>query len=132
MFWDWTTVMPAWLVSPTGWMGPYLNILPLVTVALFLWQQIVLMPPATDENSAMQQKIMRYMTLFMGLMFFKVAAGLCLYFIVSSLWGIAERKLLPKVTPASPQPPVSRAGPASPSGNGSTVAERKKQRGRKN
>jgi len=25
-----------------------------------------------------------------------VASGLCLYFIASSLWGIAERKLLPK------------------------------------
>jgi len=32
----------------------------------------------------------------MGVMFFKVAAGLCLYFITSSLWGIIERKLLPK------------------------------------
>ena len=33
---------------------------------------------------------------FMGVMFFKVAAGLCIYFITSSLWGIIERKLLPK------------------------------------
>ena len=32
----------------------------------------------------------------MGVMFFKVAAGLCIYFITSSLWGIIERKLLPK------------------------------------
>jgi len=32
----------------------------------------------------------------MGVMFFKVPAGLCLYFITSSLWGIIERKLLPK------------------------------------
>ncbi len=29
-------------------------------------------------------------------MFYKVAAGLCIYFIASSLWGFAERKLLPK------------------------------------
>jgi YidC/Oxa1 family membrane protein insertase len=41
---------------------------------------------------------MKYMTLFMGVMFFKVAAGLCLYFIASSLWGIGERKLLPRLT----------------------------------
>ena len=39
------------------------------------------------------------MTIFMGLLFYKVASGLCLYFIASSLWGIAERKLLPKATP---------------------------------
>ena len=35
-----------------------------------------------------------FMTAFMGIMFFKVPAGLCLYFITSSIWGIAERKLL--------------------------------------
>jgi hypothetical protein len=29
-------------------------------------------------------------------MFYKVAAGLCLYFIASSVWGFCERKLLPK------------------------------------
>jgi YidC/Oxa1 family membrane protein insertase len=28
-----------------------------------------------------------------------VASGLCLYFIASSLWGIGERKLLPKTLP---------------------------------
>jgi len=39
---------------------------------------------------------MKYMMVFMGLMFYKVAAGLCIYFIVSSAWGLTERKLLPK------------------------------------
>jgi YidC/Oxa1 family membrane protein insertase len=32
----------------------------------------------------------------MGLMFYSVPAGMCIYFIASSLWGLAERKLLPK------------------------------------
>jgi YidC/Oxa1 family membrane protein insertase len=54
------------------------------------------MPAPTNEQAAMQQKMMKYMTMFMGIMFYKVASGLCLYFIASSLWGIAERKLLPK------------------------------------
>ena len=53
----------------------------------------------------MQQKMMKYMTLFMGVMFFKVAAGLCLYFIASSLWGIGERKLLPKTLGPDPNKP---------------------------
>jgi membrane protein insertase Oxa1/YidC/SpoIIIJ len=35
------------------------------------------------------------MMFFMALMFFKVPCGLCLYFIASSLWGIAERIWLP-------------------------------------
>jgi len=44
---------------------------------------------------------MKYMMWFMALMFFKVPSGLCLYFIASSLWGIAERLLwLPKAAPA--------------------------------
>lgn len=77
-------------------LGPYFNVLPLITVSLFLVHQKLFTPPATDEQSAMQLKMMKYMTLFMGFMFFKVASGLCLYFIASSLWGIAERKLVPK------------------------------------
>jgi YidC/Oxa1 family membrane protein insertase len=65
-------------------------------VALFLVTQKMAMPPAETEQAAMQQKMMKWMTVFMGLLFYKVASGLCLYFIASSLWGIAERKLLPK------------------------------------
>jgi YidC/Oxa1 family membrane protein insertase len=38
---------------------------------------------------------------FMALMFFKVPCGLCLYFIASSLWGIAERLWLPSTLPAA-------------------------------
>ncbi|MEI6241487.1 MAG: hypothetical protein WCR51_13950, partial [Planctomycetia bacterium] len=55
--------------------------------------------PAMDEQAQMQQQVMKYMMFFMALMFFKVPCGLCLYFIASSLWGIAERLLLPTVTP---------------------------------
>jgi YidC/Oxa1 family membrane protein insertase len=59
----------------------------------------------------MQQKMMKYMFIFIGIMFYKVAAGLCVYFIVSSLWGLAERKMLPKKkNPALPDVPAS-SGP---------------------
>ncbi|MCC9602493.1 YidC/Oxa1 family insertase periplasmic-domain containing protein [Stieleria sp. JC731] len=83
----------------TGWLGPYLNILPLIVVVLFITQQKLFMPPATDEQTAMTQKMMTFMTLFMGLFFFRVPAGLCLYFIASSLWGIGERLLVKKTLP---------------------------------
>lgn len=98
MLWDWSNVMPA-MVSH-GLLGPYLNILPIVTVAIMLVTQKMSMPPAANEQAAMQQKMMKYMMIFIGLMFYKVASGLCLYLIVSSLWGIAERKLLPKTQTA--------------------------------
>ncbi len=110
MFLRWDGWMPAFLASETGWLGPYLNILPLITVVLFIWQQKMFMPPPTDEQAAMQQKIMQYMMVFFGFLFFTVPSGLCLYFIVSSLWGVGERKLLPKAkeTGAKTTPETSK------------------------
>ena len=77
----------------TGWLGPYFNILPVFVVVLFLTQQKMFMPPATDEQTAMTQKVMGFMTLFMGLFFFRVPAGLCLYFIASSSVGHLRTRL---------------------------------------
>jgi YidC/Oxa1 family membrane protein insertase len=57
------------------------------------------MPEPTNEQAAMQQKMMKYMSILIGFMFYKVPSGLCLYFIASSLWGIAERKLVPAPKP---------------------------------
>ncbi|MCI0333818.1 MAG: membrane protein insertase YidC [Planctomycetes bacterium] len=110
MLWNWSSFMPPFIES---FLGPYLNILPLITVALFLVTQKMSMPAPTNEQAAMQQKMMKYMTIFIGFMFYKVASGLCLYFIASSLWGIAERKLLPKTQTAD-----STAGGAPGSGGG--------------
>ncbi len=99
----WTEHIP-WISTPDSlgnmlYLGPYFNILPMVAVALMMVQQIQTMPPPTDEQQAMQQKMMKYMTIVFGVMFYKVAAGLCIYFIASSLWGCAERMLLPKKKP---------------------------------
>lgn len=94
MFWEWP--LPDFLAAKTAWFGPYLNILPLVTIALFLIQQKLFTPPATDEQTRTQQAMMKYMMIFIGVLFFKVPAGLCIYFIASSIWSIGERKLIPK------------------------------------
>jgi YidC/Oxa1 family membrane protein insertase len=102
MFWYWQPYLPSFLASESGFLGPFLNLLPCVTIILFIVQQKMFMPPATDEQSAMQQKMMKYMMVFMGFMFFKVPAGLCVYFISSSIWSIAERKILPKPKPTEP------------------------------
>tara|TARA_R110002111_G_scaffold262504_1_gene338933 strand:- start:107066 stop:109195 length:2130 start_codon:yes stop_codon:yes gene_type:complete len=75
-------------------LGDTFNLLPLVTVGLFVVQQKLFMPPATDKDQELQHKIMNYMMIAMGFMFYRVPAGLCVYFIASSLWGICERKLL--------------------------------------
>jgi YidC/Oxa1 family membrane protein insertase len=81
------------------YLGPYFNLLPVIAVALMIAQQKMMTPPPADEQQAMQQKMMKYMMIFFGLMFYKVAAGLCIYFIASSVWGFCERKLLPKKKP---------------------------------
>lgn len=75
-------------------LGNEFNLLPIITTSLFLIQQKILMPPPTDEQTRMQAKMFFWMTLFMGFMFYHVPAGLCVYFIASSLWGLGERKLL--------------------------------------
>ena len=93
---DWQSWMPFGLGDEASWLGPYLNILPLATMVLFIAQQKLFTPPPTDDQQKMMQKMMTFMMVFMGVMFFKVPSGLCLYFITSSLWAIIERKLLPK------------------------------------
>lgn len=86
------------LINRGGLVGPYLNLLPLLTIFLFLLQSVIYTPPATDDTQRMAQRMMKLMFVFMGFMFFRVASGLCIYFIASSTWGILERKLLPKIS----------------------------------
>ncbi len=134
----WKNEALAFLTSETGWLGPYLNLLPIVTIVLFLVQQKLFTPPATDEQSRMQQSMMKYMMIFFGVMFFKVPSGLCIYFITSSLWGIAERKLLPKPAPRKPADPMAprektwvermlEAAEAKSKGNGAPADRRKRK-----
>jgi YidC/Oxa1 family membrane protein insertase len=131
----WDSWMPAFIADEAdGWLGPFFNVFPLITVALFLVQQKMFTPPATDDQTRMQQTMMTYMTVFMGVMFYKVPAGLCIYFITSSLWGIAERKLLPKPQPKkdgdSGGGSIAKlpAKPTSPNGSARPSTKRPKQR----
>ncbi|MEE2641305.1 MAG: YidC/Oxa1 family insertase periplasmic-domain containing protein [Planctomycetota bacterium] len=96
--WRWADSLPSFmsfLTDETGWLGPYLNILPIISVCLMLIQQKMFTPPPTDEQQAMMQKVMTFMMVFIGVMFFKVPAGLCIYFITSTLWAIMEKKMIP-------------------------------------
>jgi len=135
----WKDWMPAFIADEAdGWLGPFFNVFPLITVTLFLIQQKMFTPPATDEQTRMQQQMMTYMTVFMGVMFYKVPAGLCIYFITSSLWGICERKLLPKPKPKDTSGGADRGGsggggimarppakPTSPNGSGKPPASKR-------
>jgi YidC/Oxa1 family membrane protein insertase len=145
MLYNWSWFMPGFINSGMGFfgLGPYLNILPIFTVAIMLVSQKMAMPPPTTEQAALQQKMMNYMMIFIGLMFYKVASGLCLYLIASSLWGIAERKLLPKAQapaaaaaggasdsapPSGDKRPRDRGPKAGPNGSARSKRERRTKR----
>ncbi|HYV38836.1 MAG TPA: membrane protein insertase YidC, partial [Gemmataceae bacterium] len=115
------------------YLGPYFNLLPVIAVALMLVQQKFMTPPPADEQQEMQQKMMKYMFIFIGIMFYKVAAGLCIYFIVSSLWGLCERKMLPKktaslATAAGPPATAPAATSAAKPGRGRGKPEKKEKK----
>ncbi len=78
-------------------LGHWFNLLPILVVSLMLVQTKLFSPPPTTPEAEMQQKTMKYMMIFMAVMFYKVPSGLGIYFITSSLWSIGERLLLPKI-----------------------------------
>lgn len=91
-------------------LGQNFNLLPILTIVLFIVQQKMFMPPPTSDEQVMQQKMMKIMMIVMGFLFYHVPAGLCIYFIASSLWGIGERKMLDVYkTDAPPQPATAPA-----------------------
>jgi YidC/Oxa1 family membrane protein insertase len=92
------------------YLGPYLNVLPLCSVALMMYQQHKMMPPPTDEQAAQQERVKKIVMGAMAIMFYKIAAGLALYFTVSTLWGIMERQLIPKPTGKPTDDPPSGGG----------------------
>jgi YidC/Oxa1 family membrane protein insertase len=105
-------------------LGRYFNLLPFLVVTLMLIQTKLFSPPPTTPEAEMQQKMMKYMMIFMAFMFYKVPSGLGIYFITSSLWQIGERLLLPKVTHVAPAagdegtPPPGGGGRGGPGGGG--------------
>ncbi len=107
-----------WLSDPDSlggmlYLGPYFNLLPVIAVAFMVIQQKLMAPPAQNDEQEVQQRTMQIMMAVMGIFFYKVAAGLCLYFIASSIWGVLERKMLPKKTIAAIESasPIAKAIP---------------------
>lgn len=130
----WGNSVPSFIGDPAdGWLGPYFNVLPLVTIGLFILQQKLFTPPPTDEQQEMQQQTMMIMSVMMGIFFYKVPAGLCLYFITSSLWSICERTLLPKSQPAAPKatteenPSAAKEGDEAKNRNALRAARKRKR-----
>jgi YidC/Oxa1 family membrane protein insertase len=112
MIW-WTEKIP-FISEPQSmgsffYLGPYFNLLPVLSLTLMAVQMIWMQPPAADEQMAQQQKLTLYIMIPMfAFMFYKMPSGLCLYFISTTLWGLAERKWFIKKKPIGQ--PVAAAG----------------------
>ncbi len=82
------------------WVGviEWFNILPLLMVVLWVLQQKV-MPKPTDPQAAQMQKMMMWMPVVFGVFLYNYAAGLSLYMVTSSLFGIFEYTIVRKIWP---------------------------------
>lgn len=76
----------------------YLNLLPILMVIMWIWQQRS-MPQATDEQAKQMQRIMMFMPLIMGVFLYNYAAGLSLYMVTSSTFALIEIKVIKKIWP---------------------------------
>jgi YidC/Oxa1 family membrane protein insertase len=76
----------------------YLNILPPLMVVLWILQQKV-MPKPTDEQALRMQKMMMWMPILFGFFLYNYAAGLSLYMITTSIFGILEQTVIKKIWP---------------------------------
>lgn len=99
-----------------------IHILPIILIASqFLSQRLT---PATgmDPN---QQKIMMFMPLMYGFMFYYASSGLVLYWLTSNLAMIAQQliinRMMPAPPPASPSASTSVSAPVSPKSPVKTV-----------
>ncbi len=107
-------------IGGSVYLGPYLNILPLIAVSLMFVHQKLTMPPPTDEQQEMQQRMMKIMMLVMAVFFYKMAAGMCLYFIASTAWGLTEKLLIRKKSASDGNTATSNLTPLTPAGGTST------------
>jgi YidC/Oxa1 family membrane protein insertase len=83
-----------------------IRILPLAMIATqFLLQK---MTPPTPGADPTQQRMMLFMPLVMGFMFYGVASGLVLYWLTSNVVGVAQQWLINRMMPL-PKPAVIEA-----------------------
>ena len=102
----------------------HFNLLPCISTALMYFHQKMTAPPPTNEEQAQQQKMMNFMMIFMGVMFFRVPSGLCLYFIATNIWSMTERWLfehLKKKSPPASETTLAFSGGGSSSTGGTTI-----------
>ncbi len=83
--------------------------MPLILIATQFFSQKLTPAAGVDPN---QQKMMAFMPLLFGFMFYSASAGLVLYWLTGNLVGIGQQLLINKLMPAPPaQPPAPPKAP---------------------
>jgi YidC/Oxa1 family membrane protein insertase len=72
-----------------------LNLLPLLVIVAMLIQQKMTPMAATGQNET-QQKMMQYMPVFFGFLFYSMPSGLTVYFLVSTVLGLVQQYFVQK------------------------------------
>jgi len=86
----------------------HMYILPvLMIVTMFILQKMT--PVATADPA--QQRMMMIMPLVFGIMFFKFASGLVLYWLTSNVVGIAQQVFINRMMPAPQKAPGPQKNP---------------------
>lgn len=80
--------------------GNQVNILPLVMIGTMLWQQKLTPQTAATKD---QEKIMLFMPLIFGFVFYGLPSGLVIYWIVNNLLTIFHQLFIKKFQPAPAQ-----------------------------
>ena len=102
-----------------GWTT--LNVLPiLMTVAFYYQQKMMPKPGAGDAQAEQMQKVMKFMPIVFGFMFYNYASGLSLYWMTSNLITILEYRFIRKRFPVGGPngggiPVTGKAAPGNPS-----------------
>ena len=74
-------------------LGEWFNLLPILYVIVTLINQ-KMMPKSDDPQMRQQQKMMSFMMIAFGFIFYNFASGLLLYFLTSASLGIIEQKMI--------------------------------------
>ena len=96
-------------------LGDWFNLLPILYVIVTLVNQ-KMMPKSDDPQMQKQQKMMSYMMVAFGFIFYNFASGLLLYFLTSASLGILEQKIIRAELKREEENPdvVVTGGPALP------------------
>jgi len=88
-----------------------IHLLPVILVATQFGTQKLTPSPGVDPN---QQRMMMFMPLLFGFMFYYLSSGLVLYYLASNLIGIGQQLLINRMMPAPTPPPAPPAPTKAP------------------